>query len=51
MTLHRKEQTFNIASQFLEQFAQYGLHLYGMSHQSQAGFLHFVEQIACLFEM
>ena len=48
VTLHRKEQMFNIASQFLEQIAQFGLHLYGMSHQSQAGFLHFVEQIACL---
>ena len=48
MTLHSKEQIFNIASQFLEQIAQFGLHSYGMSRQSQAGFLHFVEQIACL---
>ena len=48
MTLHRKEQIFNITSQLLEQIAQFGLHLYGISHQSQAGFVHFVEQIACL---
>ena len=48
MSLHRKEQICNITPRFLEQSAQFGLHLYGMS---RAGFLHFVEQIAYLFEM
>ena len=39
-----------MSSQFLEQFAQFGSHLYGMSHQSRL-ITFFVEQIAYLFEM
>ena len=33
MTLHRKEQNCNVTSEFLEQIAQFGSHLCGMSHQ------------------
>ena len=37
VTLHRKEQICNATFQFLilEQIAQFGSHLYGMSHQSR----------------